>query len=163
MGSTYSTAAHVAAPVSTYTTAAHIAAPVTTYAAHIAPSHTVTSYKSPQHYTAVSTVCSDPSTLPRTALFSTLLSARLRPSGSTPPSTTPLLLSPLCTTTLSPWSTLLPMLLPPPPSDTPTPPTSVFAPTMLARGLPAKPCRDSTFKTAISPSAAFTAIPSCLG
>merc|ERR1711915_520137 len=47
-------AAHVAAPVSTYSTAAHIAAPVTTYAAHIAPSHTVTSYKSPQHYTAVS-------------------------------------------------------------------------------------------------------------
>merc|ERR1711915_1042313 len=47
-------AAHVAAPVSTYSTAAHVAAPVTTYAAHIAPSHTVTSYKSPQHYTAVS-------------------------------------------------------------------------------------------------------------
>merc|ERR1712098_416540 len=91
-------------------------------------------------------VCSAPSTLPRTALSSTLSSARLRPSGSTPPSTTPPLLSPLCTT----WSTPLPTWGPPPLSDLPTPPTSVFAPTMLARGLPAKPCRHSTtFKTAI--------------
>merc|ERR1712098_523545 len=52
--STYTTAAHVVAPVSTYTTAANVVAPVSTYAAHIAPSHTVTSYKSPTHYTAVS-------------------------------------------------------------------------------------------------------------
>merc|ERR1712033_110462 len=52
--STYTTAAHVVAPVSTYTTAANVVAPVSTYAAHIAPSHTVTSYKSPNHYTAVS-------------------------------------------------------------------------------------------------------------
>merc|ERR1712058_26572 len=47
-----------AAPISTYTTAAHIAAPVTTtYAAqatYVAPSHTLTSYNNPQHYTAVS-------------------------------------------------------------------------------------------------------------
>merc|ERR1712121_475872 len=54
--STY--AAHVAAPISTYTTAAHIAAPVTTtyaaQAAYVAPSHTLTSYNNPQHYTAVS-------------------------------------------------------------------------------------------------------------
>merc|ERR1712121_78316 len=67
--STYTTAAHVAtpvstyaaqvaAPMSTYTTAAHIAAPVTTtyaaQAAYVAPSHTLTSYNNPQHYTAVS-------------------------------------------------------------------------------------------------------------
>merc|ERR1712098_105479 len=52
--STYTTAAHVVAPVSTYTTAANVVAPVSTYAAHIAPSHTATSYKSPNHYTAVS-------------------------------------------------------------------------------------------------------------
>jgi len=56
--STYTTAAHVAAPISTYTTAAHIAAPVTTtyaaQAAYVAPSHTLTSYNNPQHYTAVS-------------------------------------------------------------------------------------------------------------
>merc|ERR1711915_147043 len=53
---TYTTAAHVATPVSTYATAAHIA-PVTTYAAqaaYVAPSHTLTSYNNPQHYTAVS-------------------------------------------------------------------------------------------------------------
>merc|ERR1712058_28301 len=48
--STYTTAANVVAPVSTYTTAANVVAPVSTSAAHIAPSHTVTSYKSPNHY-----------------------------------------------------------------------------------------------------------------
>merc|ERR1712058_67643 len=52
--STYTTVANVVAPVSTYTTAANVVAPVSTYAAHIAPSHTVTSYKSPNHHTAVS-------------------------------------------------------------------------------------------------------------
>merc|ERR1712098_517761 len=90
----------------------------------------------------LATVCSAPSTLPRTALSSTLSSARLRlrPSGSTP-STTP----PLSTTLLllSPPSTPLPMLWPPPPSDLPTPPTSVCAPTTLVSRLPAKPCRET--------------------
>merc|ERR1712121_367058 len=47
-----------AAPISTYTTAAHVATPVTTtyaaQAAYVAPSHTLTSYNNPQHYTAVS-------------------------------------------------------------------------------------------------------------
>merc|ERR1712228_980645 len=58
-----------------------------------------------------------------------------------PLSTTPPLLSPLSTTML-PTPSLLPMLLPPPPSDTPTPPTLVCAPTTRASRLPAKLCRD---------------------
>merc|ERR1711988_2082196 len=122
-------------------------------------SHTITNYNNPEQYTAVSNGVSAPAMLPRTVPLSTSSSVRLKPiplSCTLPTVTLPMpvsmvlvsmvLVSMVSTTPestlLPPLSSLTPLsrplttLLPPPPSDTLTLPTSVSAPTLTVSRSP---------------------------